>query len=134
MSEPHKIELDTEEKEWLGKMTAEERLELIREICVDWDGYRDADHLGDLLNEVWIYAAFPVAKKDPQSARELKTAYWVPSSFDGYADGAPVIDAWQCSGCCEEFDSEGDPPTYDYCPYCGARFIGIMGGKDNEPV
>lgn len=80
MSEPHKIALDAEQKEWLGKMTAEERLELIREICIDWDGYRDADHLGDLLNEVWTYAAFPVAKKDPQSVREPKTAYWIPSS------------------------------------------------------
>lgn len=47
--------------------------------------------------------------------------YWVGLEYDGYADGCPVYHLWGCSNCQEEYESEGDPPTHDYCPCCGAK-------------
>lgn len=34
------------------KMTAQERLEHIKDIALDWDGYRSAKHLGGLIDEI----------------------------------------------------------------------------------
>jgi hypothetical protein len=30
----------------------------IADICIDWDGYRTADGLGGLVNEIWAYARY----------------------------------------------------------------------------
>lgn len=51
-------------------------------------------------------------------------AEWVGTEYDGYADGYPVYDKWECSHCHEEFSSEGEPPQYNYCPECGAKMDG----------
>ena len=51
------------------------------------------------------------------------TATFVGIEYDGYADGYPVYDLWQCSKCDEQFESEGEPPPYKYCPNCGARIL-----------
>ena len=48
-------------------------------------------------------------------------AHFVPTEYDGYADGNPVWDTWECSNCREEFYNEGDEPDFIYCPYCGAK-------------
>ena len=56
---PHKIDLNDEMKTYLGSMTAEERLDYIRSLTFDWDGFGTADNLGHLLNEVYTYAAYP---------------------------------------------------------------------------
>ena len=53
-----------------------------------------------------------------------KHGYWVGIEYDGYADGCPVYHLWECSCCHDEFESEGDPPPYDYCPDCGAKMDG----------
>lgn len=57
--EPDPGELPEKTKEWLDTQTPEERLETIKDICVDWDGYRTAAGLGGLVNEIWAYAAYP---------------------------------------------------------------------------
>lgn len=57
---------------------------------------------------------------------------WVGTQYDGYADGCPVYDLWECSECREEYESEGDPPNYRYCPNCGAKMDG--GRDDHESV
>lgn len=57
--EPDPGELPAETKKWLDTQTPEERLETIKDICVDWDGYRTAPGLGGLVNEIWAYAAYP---------------------------------------------------------------------------
>lgn len=49
---------------------------------------------------------------------------WNGIEYDGYADGCPVYHLWECSCCHDEFESEGDPPPYDYCPNCGAKMDG----------
>lgn len=48
---------------------------------------------------------------------------WIGIQYDGYADGCPVYDLWECSCCRDEYESEGDPPPYNYCPNCGAKMV-----------
>ena len=54
-------------------------------------------------------------------------ASWVGIEYDGYADGYPVYDLWECSHCKHEHKGEIDTLT-DYCPDCGAK---MDGGKDD---
>ena len=54
-------------------------------------------------------------------AEPVVHAHWVGTQYDGYADGCPVYDLWECSECREEHESEGDPPPYERCPHCGAH-------------
>ena len=70
------VSLSDETKKWLDVQTAEERLELIKDMCVDWDGYRAAPNLGKLINEIWAYAARPL-KGDAHVLKEgqLHLAY-----------------------------------------------------------
>lgn len=49
---------------------------------------------------------------------EPKKGHWNGIS-DGYADGYPVYDEWECS-CCGLIE-EGEEPTWNYCPNCGAK-------------
>lgn len=43
---------------------------------------------------------------------------WIGIGYDGYADGNPVYDEWECSNCGHEIRTEDTPP---YCEMCGAR-------------
>lgn len=61
--------------DWIANMTAEERLNLIAELCVDWDGYRTADGLGTLLNEIWAYAIYPVRTSRPTDEQREATPW-----------------------------------------------------------
>lgn len=54
---------------------------------------------------------------------------WVPFSYDGYTNGYPVYDEWECSECHFACEGEGEPPL-NYCPYCGAK----MEGKNEDGV
>ena len=47
-------------------------------------------------------------------------AHWVGLEYDGYADGHPVYDVFECSNCNEWHCGEEDTLT-DYCPHCGAK-------------
>ena len=49
---------------------------------------------------------------------------WIGLEYDGYADGCPVYDLWECSECGEEVRGEEVPDTHLYCPNCGARMDG----------
>lgn len=51
---------------------------------------------------------------------------WVGLEFDGYADGYPVYDLWECSECKGEHKGEYYTLT-DYCPECGAKMDGKKG-------
>lgn len=46
--------------------------------------------------------------------------YWIGVEADGYADGVPVYNLWQCSECGEEVDGEDVPETHPFCHGCGA--------------
>lgn len=43
---------------------------------------------------------------------------WIGIEYDGYADGAPVYDVYECSICGNEIRTENPP---QYCCDCGAR-------------
>lgn len=53
-------------------------------------------------------------------AEEVRHGYY-QGEADGYADGAPVYDMWYCSECGHYFEECDEKPTYNYCPYCGAK-------------
>ena len=48
---------------------------------------------------------------------------WIPLEYDGYADGNPVWDLWECSECREEHSGDEDTLT-PYCPNCGTKMDG----------
>ena len=52
---------------------------------------------------------------------------WIPTEYDGYADGYPVYDAFECSECGHEHSGEEDTLTA-FCPDCGAM---MNGGADD---
>lgn len=52
---------------------------------------------------------------------------WIGTGYDGYADGCPVYDLWECSECRAEFGCVEDPPPYEFCPSCGADMRGGEG-------
>ena len=56
-------------------------------------------------------------------AEPVRHGRWVPFSYDGYADGYPVYDEWECSECHFACEGEGEPPL-NYCPNCGAKMDG----------
>lgn len=62
--------------------------------------------------EKWISAA--------EKAGEPKRGEWVGVEYDGYADGNPVYDLWECSVCGEEHNGEADTLP-NFCPNCGAK-------------
>lgn len=58
---------------------------------------------------------------------EVRHGRWVGLEYDGFADGCPVYDLWECSECGEEVSGEDVPDTHPYCPNCGCRM-----DKDGE--
>lgn len=67
----------------------------------------------------------------PHNAELVTTAdrpsgEWIGEA-DGYYNGELIYDTWYCSNCDYVVDDE-EPPTWNFCPNCGAR----MKGKDNE--
>ena len=46
---------------------------------------------------------------------------WIGIEYDGYADGCPVYDLWECSECGEEVRGDDVPSTHPWCHSCGAR-------------
>jgi Zn finger protein HypA/HybF involved in hydrogenase expression len=62
-----------------------------------------------------------------QRREQQKRGRWIPTEYDGYADGYPVYDAFECSECGHEHNGEEDTLTA-FCPDCGAK---MDGGADN---
>ena len=52
---------------------------------------------------------------------EVRHGRWIGIEYDGYADGCPVYDLWECSECGEEVRGEDVPDTHPWCHACGAR-------------
>lgn len=50
-------------KNFLKDLSAEEFITFIHDICEDWDGYRFADGLGTLLNEIQSYTAYFLSRE-----------------------------------------------------------------------
>ena len=71
-----------------------------------------------VLLPVKTLAEYPTLDYEP-----VRHGAWVGLEFDGYADGCPVYDLWECSECKGEHKGEDDTLT-DYCPNCGAKMDG----------
>ena len=52
---------------------------------------------------------------------EVRHGRWIGIEYDGYADGCPVYDLWECSECGEEVRGEDVPDTHPWCHACGTR-------------
>lgn len=48
-------------------------------------------------------------------------AQWIGVNYDGYADGQPVFDIFECSNCKEEYYTDDVKELPHYCPNCGRR-------------
>ena len=46
---------------------------------------------------------------------------WIGLEYDGYADGNPVYDLWECSNCGNEEKGEDVPEQNPFCRCCGAK-------------
>ena len=84
---PEPDKLSEETKKFLDRKTPEKRLELIKDMCVDWDGYRTAAGLGSLINEIWACAAYPCKNEaHVMSMDEIKSntceTLWMESKVD----------------------------------------------------
>ena len=53
--------------------------------------------------------------------RKQVSGEWIGIEYDGYADGVPVYDVWECSSCGNEWRGDSTPC---YCPDCGAKMEG----------
>lgn len=64
--------------------------------------------------------AVEVLKKLPSVIPEKPHGKWIPIEYDGYADGFPVWDKWECNQC--GYEHNGEEKTLDeYCAGCGAE-------------
>jgi len=75
-------------------------------------GIKDAVHIVETLC---------IDEEPTVDAVPVRHGKFVGTEYDGYADGSPVYYEWKCSECGCIF--EDDEPTYNYCPYCGARMV-----------
>lgn len=56
----------------------------------------------------------------PSVTSKPQIGWWIPIEYDGYADGNPVWDKWECSECGWEHSGDEESLT-TYCPNCGSR-------------
>lgn len=106
--EPKRIDLADETKAWLDKMDAVDALGNIANICIDWDGYRTANGLGGLINEVLAYARYCANNL-------LKAQEPVVPKLGG--DAGPFGTHWYQCGVCSGQINPGDK----YCRSCGRQ-------------
>ena len=80
-------------------------------------GYEESRR-GDVLPG----STFDIILKEPAAdVVEVRHGRWIGLEYDGYADGDPVYDLWECSECGEEVRGEDVPITHPWCHCCGAR-------------
>lgn len=58
--------------------------------------------------------------KLPSVTLQPKIGRWIPLEYDGYADGNPAWDKWECSECGWEHSGDRESLTA-FCPNCGVR-------------
>lgn len=106
--EPKRIELEEETKAWLDKMDAVDALGNIADICIDWDGYRTANGLGGLVNEIWAYARY-CANRLLKAQEPVEPNLLVMNGR--LSNGTKYI----CGGCGGSFFHQ----KVNFCPWCG---------------
>ena len=72
---------------------------------------------GDLID---INDTLDVLNREPAAdVVERVRGEWIGTQYDGYADGCPVYDEYECSVCGAEY-----PTDHNFCPNCGADMRG----------
>ena len=100
-------------KEYIERAVAIKKFENYRRDCEEENDERAAQIFEDCVSELMALPAADVA--------EVRHGRWVGIEYDGYADGCPVYDLWECSECGEEVRGEDVPDTHPWCHACGAR-------------
>lgn len=77
------------------------------------DEQKPVSHFADNLREC-------VGEDLPPVTPQPKMGRWLPIEYDGYADGSPVWDKWECSECGYEHSGDEESLTA-FCPNCGAK-------------
>ena len=93
----------------------------IKRLCASGQWIAKVENGKILLHDTVAGETVCIGKTEAEPVRHGE---WVGTDFDGYADGNPVYYLWQCSCCHEEYERDGLPPWYDYCPNCGAKMDG----------
>ena len=82
------------------------------------------------LNE-FRYKIVEDMKTLPSVTPKEKTGHWKPIEYDGYADGYPVWDVWECSQCGLEHNGDKESLTA-FCPDCGCHMIEPQESEDKD--
>lgn len=110
--------------EWLKELKAykEQSGDVIsRQAVLDilkdkWNMFSDAnDAMQESIDTIKV---IPSVTPQPQPKTEKETGRWIPTGYDGYADGNPVYDWWECSKCGWEHCGDEESLTA-FCPNCG---------------
>lgn len=78
----------------------------------------------EAVRQAHIKASLTTRLIDAQPAADVapvRHGRWIGLEYDGYADGYPVYDLWECSECGEEVRGEDVPTTHPWCHTCGTR-------------
>ena len=67
------------------------------------------------------FVKFKIERFPAADVAEVRHGRWIGIEYDGYADGCPVYDLWECSECGEEVRGEDVPDTHPWCHACGTR-------------
>lgn len=91
-------------------VNAEEAIELTTSAFSAWEGECETGDDWSKEHEARDLAINALRKQIPE----------LPNIWgDGYADGEPVYDMWDCPYCGKTYEIEGE--QYDFCPACGQR-------------
>lgn len=74
------------------------------------------------------FVKFKIERFPAADVAEVRHGRWIGLEYDGYADGCPVYDLWECSECGEEVRGDDVPSTHPWCHSCGASM-----DKEEEP-
>lgn len=80
----------------------------------------DNNYTDKITLELYDKIIRDINKLKVKSRPVRRKGQWIGTEYDGYADGCPVYDTFECSECGWEHDGEEDTLT-DYCPNCGAK-------------
>lgn len=100
------------------------------------------EHYGNtvyqFIRDFFAFVIRQIRKAPTIEAEPMRHGRWVGLEYDGYADGCPVYDLWECSECGEEVRGEDVPDTHLWCHGCGAKMdvtdinVGNKGGESHE--
>ena len=90
--------------------TIKEAIDLVHTAFCAWENEYTRRNGRTEMRKARDLAVDALKKQDPM----------IPDVYgDGYADGLPVYDTWDCPSCGTSYEIEGE--QHEYCPHCGQR-------------